>query len=241
MKSGYTFNLEYEPPAQNVAKAKRRRNILWFNPPFSETVKTNIGKQFFLILAECFPKENPLSKIFNKNTVKLSYSCTPNFKSHINRNNKKVIKIQDAQQDTCECRNDVCPVQGKCGQSEVVYRAEVKQLDNDVVDTYTGCTKQKFRKRYNQHKQSFNNHKYWDATSLSVYIWELKKRNIRFKLTWKIIGRAKSYNPTSQVCNLCNLEKYFILYEPQGANLNKRDEMFNFCKHRPLYCLANQT
>ena len=98
-----------------------------------------------------------------------------------------------------------------------------------------------FFKNVIKHKLSFDNDKYLDATSLSVYIWELKKRNIRFKLTWKIIGRAKSYNPTSQVCNLCNLEKYFILYEPQGANLNKRDEMFNFCKHRPLYCLANQT
>ena len=52
VKSGYTFKLKYEPPVQNVVKAKRRRNILWFNPSFSETVQTNFDKQFFIILAK---------------------------------------------------------------------------------------------------------------------------------------------------------------------------------------------
>ena len=29
-----------------ITKRKRQRNILWFNPPYSKTVKTKIGKIF---------------------------------------------------------------------------------------------------------------------------------------------------------------------------------------------------
>ena len=150
------------------------------------------------------------------------------------------MKKQQTPVNNCECRNAVCPVQGRCGESEIVYKARVTRIDTDQTEYYTGCTKQKFRKRYNQHKQSFNNYKYWDETRLSVYVWSLKKKKVRFKIEWKIMGRARMYSPTTQVCNLCNLEKFFIIYEPQGATLNKRDEIFNFCQHRPLFSLANQ-
>ena len=37
-----------DPTSPNlITKSKRQRNILWFNPPSSKTVKTKIGK-FFL-------------------------------------------------------------------------------------------------------------------------------------------------------------------------------------------------
>ena len=57
---------------------KRTRNIIWFNPQFSETVKTNAAKSFFRILDKHFPKSHPIYKIFNRNTNKVSYSCMNN-------------------------------------------------------------------------------------------------------------------------------------------------------------------
>ena len=53
-RSGHTGKLEY---ADNLdsKKKKRKRNITWFNPPFSEHVKTNIGKEFLRLLAKHFP------------------------------------------------------------------------------------------------------------------------------------------------------------------------------------------
>ena len=138
-------------------------------------MKTILGKQFFAILDECFPKDNPLSKVFNRNNVKLSYSCTPNFKHFINRNNKKAFNKKKNEVTKCECRNVVCPVQGRCGESEVVYRATITRLDTGKSEYYTGCTKRKFRLPYNGHAQSFRNFKYWDDTTLSVYVWKLKK------------------------------------------------------------------
>ena len=81
--SGFTETFSYiKPSDQNInnreAKKKRKKKIIWYNPPFSLNVKTNVGKLFFKILRNNFPKTNSLSKMFNKNTVKISYSCTRN-------------------------------------------------------------------------------------------------------------------------------------------------------------------
>jgi len=76
--SGYDYKLKYNPTPKSKNKNKNRnRNILWYNPPFSSTVKTKIGKKFLQIIDKCFPPSNQLSKIFNRKTIKISYSCMP--------------------------------------------------------------------------------------------------------------------------------------------------------------------
>lgn len=44
---------------------------MWFNPPFNLSVRTKIGKIFFNLLEQNFPKKTKLCKIFNKNNVNL--------------------------------------------------------------------------------------------------------------------------------------------------------------------------
>ena len=64
---------------QQTSKQKnRKRNIIWYNPPFNNQVSTNIGKEFFKLLRKYFPKENKFNKLFNKNNIKISYGCTRN-------------------------------------------------------------------------------------------------------------------------------------------------------------------
>ena len=63
---------------QRKQKRNRSRNIIWFNPPFSSNVITNVAKLFLNLLNLHFPKSNKLHKIFNRNTVKVSYCCTEN-------------------------------------------------------------------------------------------------------------------------------------------------------------------
>ena len=70
-------------------KKNRKRKVIWFNPPFSKNLKTNIGKEFLKLIDKNFPKDNPLSKIINRKTVKISYSCTPNMYNLIQAHNKK--------------------------------------------------------------------------------------------------------------------------------------------------------
>ena len=79
--SGYADNLLHVKTPENKdlnKKKKRKRNIIWFNPPHSKNVQTNVGKFFLQLIKKHFPKKHKFYKIFNKNTVKVSYSCMCN-------------------------------------------------------------------------------------------------------------------------------------------------------------------
>ena len=93
-KSGYKYNLSYKAPTPNAPRKSknRQRNITWFNPSYSQNVETKVGKCFLQLIDKHFPKSNPLHKIFNRNTLKLSYSCMSNVKTIISSHNKAQIK-----------------------------------------------------------------------------------------------------------------------------------------------------
>ena len=65
-----------------MKKRTGRKKIIWFNSHSSLSVKTNIGIFLKKNSKKHFLKANPLSKIFNKNTKRISYSCTRNMKQH---------------------------------------------------------------------------------------------------------------------------------------------------------------
>jgi hypothetical protein len=70
----------------------RKRNIIWFNPPYSRAVMTNVRKTFLQLMDKHFPPGNPLHQIFNRNKVKMSYRCTPNLARKISSHNAKILK-----------------------------------------------------------------------------------------------------------------------------------------------------
>ena len=87
---GHKTKLRYEQPKEdNQNKKKRKRNIVWFNPPYSKSVKTNIWRIFIELISKHFPPNHKFVKIFNKNTIKFNYSCMPNMRSKINGHNEK--------------------------------------------------------------------------------------------------------------------------------------------------------
>ena len=113
--SGYNYKLKFQPstsPSNTRQKQKRQRNITWYNPPYSKNVATNIAKTFLQILDEEFPKNHVLHKIFNRNTVKISYACMPNIKQTIDGHNKSILlKSDKPKNDECNCRKpDECPL-----------------------------------------------------------------------------------------------------------------------------------
>ena len=82
--SGYQQNkLIFSKKEQRKQKQIRNQNIIWFNPPFSRNVITNVAKRFLNLLDKHFPKSNKLHNIFNRNTVKVSYCCPENLSSII--------------------------------------------------------------------------------------------------------------------------------------------------------------
>ena len=92
-EAGYDKELTYDSDQKMASRPtrKRRRRVVWYNPPYSKNVATNIGKEFFKLLQLHFPKQHPLHSIFNRNTVKLSYSYTTNMDNILKAHNAKIL------------------------------------------------------------------------------------------------------------------------------------------------------
>ena len=101
-------------------KRRRKRNVIWFTPPFSQSVRTNVGGQFLKLVAKHFPKGSGLHKLFNKNNVKVGYSCTRNMAAIIKNHNTALLRLA-AQDKPCNCgiKSD-CPLKGKCRATDLV-------------------------------------------------------------------------------------------------------------------------
>ena len=239
-ESGYDFTLKYKP-TETKRKRQRKRNITWFNPPFSLSVSTKIGAKFLGLIDKHFPKENPLSKTINRNTVKVSYKTVTNMKKIISGHNSKVLKDEETkttaeeevEKKECRCRSkDDCPLDGKCESESVVYQATVKELVSKEEENYLGLTGNTFKSRYGGHKSSFKNEKQTGETTLSMHIWDLKKKDKQFTIKWKVIDKAKTFNPVTKKCNLCLKEKFYIIFKPELGSLNKRNELGAHCRHK---------
>ena len=89
--SGYNSKITFRENTTNKTK-QRSRKIIWFNPPYSMNVRTNVAKTFLKIVDKNFPNSHKFHKIFNRNNVKVSYSCLPNVSSIIAAHNKKILK-----------------------------------------------------------------------------------------------------------------------------------------------------
>ena len=242
-KSGYSYNLHYNPqPTQQ--NRRRSRNITWYNPPYSSNVKTDIGHKFLKAVDESFPQDHPLHKIFNRNTLKLSYSCMPNVQSIISSHNKSVLKEDNSNtnsENKCNCRaKDSCPLQGECLTKAVVYQATVKNEITNESQTYVGLTENTFKTRYRNHTCSFRNKSKKNTTELSKHIWKLKDSNIPYTINWKIIKKSQPYCNKTKRCNLCLSEKFIIIYHPELSSLNKRNELVSTCRHRKKFLLSNK-
>ena len=140
----------------------------------------------------------------------------------------------------CNCRGGIgnCPLAGRCNiEKSVVYTCKVTRLDDQTSETYTGLTDNTFKQRFYGHNHDFTKRKNRNKTMLSKYIWYLKENNIPYDLSWRILGKAKSYNPVTGVCRLYLMEKYFIMYNQKDATLNSRDEVYNSCRHKWKFTL----
>ena len=161
-------------------------------PPYSANVATNIGHTFLKLLDESLPKTHPLHKVFNRNTVKLSYSCMPSMEKLITAKNQSIFKKESRSSPTtanaCNCRQQsACLVRGKCLNEGIVYQAIVTREDNNDESSYVGLTERKFKTKYANHNTSFRYEKYRNSTELSKHVWSLKDVDVKFSIKLKIV------------------------------------------------------
>ena len=243
-KSGHSHVLEYSPVQNRGTKKKnRRKSAIWFNPPFSLSVRSSVGKEFLALLDTSFPPSNPLHKLFTRQTLKISYKRMPNMAQAVSGHNAKLLKDDSLVEEMpgCNCRGGPanCPVEGKCLTSCVVYEARVTEQPSGKIETYTGVTGRRFKQRLYEHRTDMRKVKNRTKSALSSHIWNLKDNGVDFEVSWSLKDRSSAYNPTTKKCKICLKEKFYILYKPDGASLNKRGEIFNTCRHRTQRLLDN--
>ena len=210
--------------------------------PHSANVNTNIGHRFLTLVDKHFPKENKLRKIFNRNTIKISYSCMNNTKEIVDNHNKRILnssKHTDKSTDnsvhnkSCNCRQkNTCPLNGNCLQLSVIYQETIKRNDNNTPETYIGLTENTLKTRYRNHMASFHHTKHRNSTELSKHVWSLTDNDIDYSISWRIISSSSSYNSSSKRCNLCLKEKFLIICHPDLPSLNKHNKLVSSCRHR---------
>ena len=182
--SGYDERLSYAPKTDNKetkCKKNRKRNVIWFNPSYSVSVKTNIGRKFLNLINKHF-QDHRYKNIFNRNNVKVSYSCMPDIKSSITSHNAKLLNHSETALGIkkCNCRNKGnCPLDGNCLTKEVVYKATITNTSKPTTH-YIGMTERPFKVREREHEYSFKDVKKKMSSKLATYMW---KENISGRRT----------------------------------------------------------
>ena len=242
-KAGYTHKLAYEKNIpegiRNRSNRKRGRKITWFNPPYSKSVSTNVAGLFLKLIDKHFPPQHRFRKIFNRNNLKVSYSCMPNVKKIVNGHNKKVLAEDNtAERNKCNCpRNSTCPLNGACLSENTLYAGKLSSdLPNYNPRDYAGVSEGPWKQRWYVHRLSFNDRNYANCR-LAKEVWRIKDLGGDFHIEWRIIGHAPAYNPIARKCSLCTIEKLYIAEHINENLLNKRDELVSKCRHRRKYSL----
>ena len=169
--SGYTLTLTYKRPKNdnnstntNKIKQNRKRQIIWFNPPFNLKTKTKIGKSFLNLLDKHSHPHNKLHKLYNRTTVKISYSCMANMNSYTYMHNHKVLndKPNETGINNCNCYNkDTCPLTNSCQTKCITYQ---DNIDCGITEYKQNCCLGScgttFKDHFGNHKKLFNHVKH---------------------------------------------------------------------------------
>ena len=189
-----------------------------------------------------FPSHHKLHKLFNRNIVKISYSCLPNIKSIINAHNRKILYPSPTiGRRTCHCINiPQCPQQQKYLSDNILYQGNINPIgESSETKVYYGICETTFKLRYANHKKSFNHRSRKSDTELSNKIWKTKSNKHSVNTTREILGRHQTYNTSSERCSLCLNEKLKIALHRNNNMRNKRTEILNKSRQKNKYALTS--
>ena len=249
--AGFNEDIKYEP--RRPKKRVRVRKVIYFNPPWDDSIRTNIGASFLRLVDKHFSPGSGLRSVFNRQKLKVSYSNMPNIKRIISGHNNKVLNIgRSLRIEGCNCQGGVqsCMLDGHCQTHSLVYKGELKydiwnprrHMVENKTKIYFGLASTTFKVRHSNHNTSFNLAAYRKNTALSVEVWRLKDQSINYDLKFSIVKLAPTCSRESKFCRLCLQEKVCILFSSSTDHvgiLNKRSEILYKCKHRDRHLLQN--
>ena len=138
-KSGFKTELTYRDltAPTNRKMTSRKRKMIWFNSPYNQNMSTNITKIFLKLVDKHFSRHHRLHKIFNRNIVKVCYSCMSNVQqlikkySNFIKNKKNKITLRCTYRD-----KNGCPLNGKCKTKNVIHKS-TSMTKNNVKKKFT--------------------------------------------------------------------------------------------------------
>ena len=204
--------------------------------PFCRLTNINIGKYFLHLLNKHFNRDNPLSRIFNRNTVKISYSCTKNMYNILINYNKRLLN-ELITRDRNYRNKEECPLGGRCNSRNVVYQACISPMEQQRggEGVYIGISAGNWKQRWYNHKHSFSNPKLRYQTALWKYFWGLKDQGLSPQIKRRIIRHSSTANSFNGRCNLCLNEKISIInFKNWKLSLNERNELVFKCRQRKI-------
>jgi len=121
-------------------------------------------------------------------------------------------------------KKNQCLLNGNCLLRKTIYEATVSCEDPAYIEKrYIGLAETTFKKRYANHKKSFNTERYENETELSKEVWILKRRHLTPSVHWKIVRECRPFNRAEVKCDLCINEKLEIATYA-GELLNSKTE-----------------
>ena len=149
-RCGFNHKLEYRNGISQKKSGSRNRSrkIIWFNPPFSKSVSTNVAKEFLSLVDKHFSENRKFKKIFNRNNLKVSYSCMRNIKSIVSAHNRKVLTEESQENERkCNCpTNTTCPLDANCLSRNTMYSGKVtSNLPDYGATVYVGISEPEWK------------------------------------------------------------------------------------------------
>ena len=189
---------------QNTRRNRNRR-VTWFNPPYSQNAKKDIGKPFINLVRKHFPKTNRYKKIFKLNTLKLSYCCTSKIRNFIKRHYPKVLNKthhKDKPVSNCNCKSKSnCLLNGKCLTECLVYKPIFATSNKSFASS--GIYEWEQKASYINHTKSLRNYECMSETELSKQVGDSKDNDFDKNLSWTMHRKASPFKFGSEICELC--------------------------------------
>ena len=182
-------------------KNRQRNNILWYNPPHN--VNTNIGHKFLSLIDKHFPKDHSLRKIFNRNTIKISYSCMNNTKQVIDNHNKRILHSSHSSytkenkdgtrtNKTCNCwQKNNCPLKV----TAFNLQSFIKPSSHGTTTTPLKHTLDSQKPTSKQDTEIAPHHSSTPSTKTppnlaNMHIGTLKNDSIDYSISWRVLSSS---------------------------------------------------
>ena len=79
-----------------------------------DTSFPSLKKTFLQLLSKNFPKDHEMHKVFNKNTLKISYTFMNNISSILSTHNKGILNPKQTSFGCSRRNKDHCPLDSEC-------------------------------------------------------------------------------------------------------------------------------